>query len=46
MRSIGMRAIAMLGLILTLCVGGVAAAQTMNAPARWWTLLPRGVPIS
>jgi membrane-bound lytic murein transglycosylase A len=22
------------------------AAQTMNAPARWWTLLPRGVPIS
>jgi membrane-bound lytic murein transglycosylase A len=23
------------------------AAQTMNAPdARWWTLLPRGVPVS
>ncbi|MFZ2030624.1 MAG: MltA domain-containing protein [Vitreimonas sp.] len=22
------------------------AAQTMNAPARWWTLLPRGIPIS
>jgi membrane-bound lytic murein transglycosylase A len=22
------------------------AAETMNAPARWWTLLPRGVPIS
>lgn len=21
-------------------------AQTMNAPARWWTLLPRGVPVS
>ena len=34
MRSIGMRAIAMLGLILTLCVGGVAAAQTMNAPVQ------------
>jgi membrane-bound lytic murein transglycosylase A len=22
------------------------AAQMMNSPARWWTLLPRGVPIS
>jgi peptidoglycan lytic transglycosylase A len=22
------------------------AAQRMNAPARWWTLLPRGVPVS
>jgi membrane-bound lytic murein transglycosylase A len=22
------------------------AAQTMNAPAHWWTLLPRGVPVS
>lgn len=22
------------------------AAEQMNAPARWWTLLPRGVPIS
>lgn len=22
------------------------AAENMNAPARWWTLLPRGVPIS
>ena len=22
------------------------AAEGMNAPARWWTLLPRGVPIS
>lgn len=22
------------------------AAETMNAPARWWTLLPRGVPIA
>jgi membrane-bound lytic murein transglycosylase A len=22
------------------------AAETMNAPARWWTLLPRGVPVS
>lgn len=23
-----------------------AAAERMNAPARWWTLLPRGVPIA
>jgi membrane-bound lytic murein transglycosylase A len=22
------------------------AAESMNAPARWWTLLPRGIPIS
>lgn len=22
------------------------AAERMNAPARWWTLLPRGAPIS
>jgi membrane-bound lytic murein transglycosylase A len=22
------------------------AAQNMNAPARWWTLLPRGIPVS
>lgn len=23
-----------------------AAAERMNAPARWWTLLPRGVPVA
>jgi len=28
------------------CDSAGQAAQTMNAPARWWTLLPRGVPIS